>query len=263
MKKSVKAASNVLWVILLIVVVAVSIGGAFMLGGGAPAVAEQPVTVYIDKVKQEGNYTVASKLDWGTISAGNTYTKNFTVVNNQQQSLTLKLYATAPSTATVTWAKNGTTVPSGDKAEATLVLSLSDTYTTGSFTWRLLAVNGTSTPTPTPTATGATPTPKPTPVPNNLQFTIDGDSGVKNITITRNSQTPFVIIMDDLPQTYLYTAGDTLKFQVAIQPDFMFNGWQFGDGSLPENTNPLIITDKTVPHNTNGNFTLTANTVVG
>jgi hypothetical protein len=241
-------------IIVIVIVVVASVIAAYALGGGmAPPASGQAVTVYIDGVKQGGNYSEAQALTWGSVAAGMTYTKNFTVVNNDVQPLTLKLYTAEPTGATQSWAKNLTTVAASDKAESSLVLSLAETVSSGKYTWRLLAVNGTA-PTPTPTAS-VNPTPTPTPTPNTLQFTITQADGVKNITITYNSETPFVILGSQLPKTYLFTTGDKIKFNIALEADYIWNGWDFNDGTHINMNNPVIVT-KT------GNFTLSPNVIL-
>lgn len=236
--------------IIIVVVIAIVVAAGVIIGmGSTPPAADNAVAVYIDGTKQSGNYSEAQTLDWGTVAAGNTYTKNFTVVNNAEQSLMLKLYTAEPTGTSQAWAKNLTTIAPTDKAEATLVLTLSENPTSGKYTWRLLAVNGTS-PTPTPT-TSASPTPSPTPTPNALQFTIEADLGCKNITVTKNSEDPFFILGGQLPKTYLFTNGDKFKFQIALESDYIWNGWDFNDGTTNNMNNPVTVT-KT------GNYTITA-----
>ena len=231
-------------IILVVIVVAFVIAGVLL---SAPATVENDVKVYIDTVEQKVNYTAPQTLDWGTITAPNTYTRNFTVVNAGTQNYTIILVTTEPYGTTQTWSYNNTLLAPNTYAASNLVYTLSAGAVTGSTTWRLLATNMTM-----PTAT-PTPNPSATPTPNSLSFTIDADNGLTNITITKNSGTPFTLLPEQLPKTYLITEGDSLKFQAYYDSEYYtWNGWEFDDGTMPTMNNPLILS------NMQGNFTVTA-----
>lgn len=248
------------WTLVALIIIAILVIAAVVVGismsGSAPAVGEQPVTVYINGEKQTGNYTQKQVLIWESAAEGWSYQKNFTVVNNLEQALTIQLLTTSPSGTNLTWTYNNTAIEPEGFAGANLAV---DSYKSGTYTWRLLAFNGSSAmPTPTPSATpGASPSP--TPTPNALNFTVDAELGVKNITITVNNKTPVTEIFNNLPVTYTFTSGDTLKFEVSLDEGYLLKGWQFEDLGVPINENPLTLTDKTVStHTTLKNFTITA-----
>jgi len=255
MKSNNKAITSLQALALIAVIVIVIVIAAVVVGSSpATTTPEQPVTVYLDSVDQAVNFTEPQTLNWGAVQAGNTYTKNLTVISKTDQVLTLKLYTTEPAGTQQTWAKNNTALAPSGITQATLVLILSDTAETGAYTWRLLAVNGTVQPTPSPEATSTpAPTPTPTPEPNTLQYTIACDAGIKNVTITVNSKTPFTILADSLPKTILFTVGDKIKFQAALEDDYTWLYWEFADGTSPSAENPLTVTRA-------GNFTIMATT---
>lgn len=246
-------------VIVIILVVVGSIA-AVSLSSPPQAAATQPITVFIEETEITANYSEPITLGWGSVVAGNTYTKNFTVKSNANQALTLKLYTTEPAGTALSWSKNGTQILAGAVVKSTLVYTLSESAMTGTCTWRLTAVNGTTVePTPTPTTTptptaSPEPTPTPTPIPLSLEFTIDGDVGVKNMTVTVNDAQAFTILPDALPKTYSFNSGDEFAFKANLKAGYTWNGWEPGDGGLPIMTNPYLTT-KT------GNFTLTAQTL--
>ena len=243
-----KAASWPLIALIGVILLVTVIGGAFLMGDQSGNTTG-PVTVQINQDLYNSNLTDSHVLDWGAILLGNTYTKNFSVTNNDIQDLYMQLLTTEPAGTMQTWIYNGTMIPQNSTIHSTLQLSVGTMASTGSFTWRFFATNTTIVePTATPTPT----TPPQTPI----EFTIKAGVGVKNITVTQNSGTPFTLLPGSLPKTYIIMSGDNLKFNVAVEVDYMFNGWEFADGSLPSVVNPLIVS------NVQANFTVTATTIL-
>jgi hypothetical protein len=83
MKKNLnnKAVSTPLVLIILAVIVIAVLAAAFSMGT-APSSNVSDVTVYIDTIEQTGNYTEPQTLTWANSQAGNTYTKNFTLLSD-------------------------------------------------------------------------------------------------------------------------------------------------------------------------------------
>lgn len=241
--------------ILIVVIVLVAGLVAFSLSNSpATAQANKDITVYIDAEKQTGNYTAPQTLSWTGQTAPNTYTKEFNVTNTGTQPYTLILITQSPALTTFTWAYNNSLLEPMSYASSALTLTLlTDASTSGPYVWRLIATNSTVTPTATPIPSNQ---PSPTPVPNSLQFTIAANMGVSSINVTANSNNLFTLLYNDLPATYTLTPGDTLKFQADISEGYTFNGWQFADGSMPNDNNPILLT------NIQGNFTVTAKTLI-
>jgi hypothetical protein len=244
MMKNNKALTSAQGVILLIIiVVAAVIVGAVALSGAPQEVTNTDIKVYIDTVEQQVNYTAPQTLNWESITAPNTYTKNFTVTNTGTQNYTIILLTTEPYGTKESWEYNNTNLTPNTYASTNLVYTLTQGAVTGSTTWRLIATNMTM-----PTAT-ATPNPSATPTPNTLQFTINADNNVQEIAVSRNNAAPFVV--DAFPSTYYVTVGDNLKFTPTFIDGYTLKGWEFGDGSFPLTTPTLTL------NNIAGNFTVT------
>lgn len=239
-----KGISTVLAAIIIIGIIVAVVAVAFSLGS-TPAESNNVVTVYIDDIQQTGNYSEPQTLDWGSTSAGNTYTKNFNVSNPTANAYTLLLLTTEPAGTTQTWIYNNTALAANSYAAGSLTLSLSTAPSSGAYTWRLLATNSTTaSPTPTPTAG-----PTATPIPNSITFTIDADSNVLSIALSVNNAAAYPIT--DFPQTFTCTPGDDLKLTPTYAADYILAGWLFGDGSIPKTTSILTI------NNVDSNFTVT------
>jgi hypothetical protein len=243
-----KAVSTSLVVVIILVIIVALVAAAFSIGS-SPAVNNSEVKVYIDTVLQTGNYTQPQTLTWTNAQAGNTYTKNFTVVNSGAQTYNLLLLTSEPSGATQTWAFNNTIIGPASYSAATLTLTLTPSASAGTYTWRLFATNN-SLIQPTPT-----PNPSATPTPNALSYTLKATAGIQNITVTFNTQLPFVVLASELSgngKTYSLTAGDNIKLQAGLDQYYTWNGWQFDDGTMPHMNNPIILA------NIQGNFTVSA-----
>ncbi len=221
---------------------------------GSPAqqpTTTRPVTVYIEGVQQQGNYTTHRNIDWGTVQPGNTYTKNFTVKSNSNQMLLLRMYTEQPEGYTQSWAKNGTILSAGATMGSTLVLTLADFASTGTCTWALFASNSTMiTPSPSPTGTPST-SPTPTPAPLVLECTVDAEPGAENITVTNDSGQKITKQATDLPFTFIFTQGDTLMFHANAREGYEFNAWVLSDTTWYDDAE-LILTNR------RANFTITA-----
>ena len=245
---NIKALSSTVWVIGVIAVVVIA---AIIVGMSitAPPEAENPATVYIEGVKQAGNYTTPRSIEWQGVSPGNTYTKNFTVKSNSKQALLMKLYTTAPEGSAMSWAKNMTMLLAGQTVDSTLVLTVGEFPSAGQYTWMLLAVNGTA-PTPTPAPT-ASPSPTATPEPAVLECTVQAESGCLNITVTNDAGQQITKQASDLPFTFLFKQGDTLEFTSNAKDGYEFNAWTLSDTTWYDDPD-LILTNR------QGNFTITA-----
>jgi hypothetical protein len=235
---------NMKAIFLIILIVVVIVGGALWAGSAPPDIkTESPVTVYIDDAKFDSNLTDAHALNWGTVSPGNTYTRNFTVVNNQNQPLTLQLFTTEPIGTTQAWAYNNTAINALDTIKGTLSLTLNTIAATGTYTWRLFAING-SMPT-------VTPTPNPSTAPaSDIEFTVTAEAGVQNVTISINTD-KITLIVGDFPATFLCKSTDTLTFRTYPDAGYEFNSWLI-NGITPKSSNPYIMAE--IP----GNFTIQA-----
>lgn len=228
MMKNNKAISPLLALIVIIVIIVVAVAVAFALGS-APAVAASDVTVYIDSVKQDVNYTQPQTLNWGNVVAGNVYTKNFTVTNTGTQNLTLMLLTTEPLGTTQTWAYNNSLLPPSTMASGSLTLTLSTNPSPGTYTWRLLATNNTATaqPTPTPSAT-ATPTP-------NYMLTLDlSDTGLYRVNVTIGTN-KITLQPSDEPQTFSFKSGLTIMVETETVDGYAFNTYRIDDGTFNSN----------------------------
>jgi uncharacterized repeat protein (TIGR02543 family) len=245
MMKNNKAVTALQVIVLIAIIFVAVVGIAFALGSSPTAAANSDITVYIDSVKQEVDVTQPQPYDWGPMTTGYTYTRNFTVVNTGTQTCKITLLTTEPPGTSSTWQYNNTQLQPNTYASAALTYIFTP-ETGGTYTWKISASNNTV------PETSPTPTPVVTPKPNGCQFTINGDNGVTSITVTRNSAAPFVILAEDLPKTYLFTSGDDLKFTCALGTGYEFNGWEYDDGSLPITSITLNMPNVT------GNFTVTA-----
>jgi hypothetical protein len=245
MKKNLnnKAVSTPLVLIILAVIVIAVLAAAFSMGT-APSSNVSDVTVYIDTIEQTGNYTEPQTLTWANSQAGNTYTKNFTAMNNGATPYYLTLYTTEPAGTTHAWSFNNTQLAPATSAQGTLSFTLSNMPATGLYTWRLFASNSTLNPVATPTPTPTTP-----PV-LNLQFTLTSEVGAENITVAINTD-KITLISTDLPVTYQFTSADTLTFKTNAAVGYTFNTWLL-DSTTIKSANPLVLTDLT------GNFTVQA-----
>mgnify|MGYP001290537313 CR=1 FL=1 len=242
-----KAVSTPLVLIIIVVMVIAVLAVAFSMGT-APSTNNSDVKVYIDTVEQTGNYTDPQTLTWANSQAGNTYTKNFTAMNNGVTPYYLTLYTTEPAGTTHAWSYNNTQLAPATSAQGTLSFTLSNMPATGLYTWRLFASNSTLNPVVTPT-----PTPTIAPV-INLQFTITSEPGAENITAKINTDA-IILIPGDFPATFLYKSTDTLTFKTNAATGYTFNTWLI-DGMSPKTgvgiENTLVLTDLT------GNFTIQA-----
>ena len=230
-----------------VIILLVAVAAAAYLGIDAPGIinSDAPVTVYIEDTAYSTNLTVARPLDWTGATPGNTYTKNMTVVNNDTQALTLQLFTTEPLGSTQTWPHNNTLLASSSMTSGTLTLTLDTIVAAGPYTWKLFATNTTIiVPTPTPT-------PDPSTAPTEtLQFTIEAETGVQNITVSINADT-ITLTQGNFPTTFLYQTSDTLTFRTSSITGYTFNAWII-DLATVKSSNPLILTDNT------GNFTIQA-----
>ena len=247
-----KAIAAPLALIIIAIIAIAVVAVAFSMGGTPEAASNGDITVYIDTVQQTGNYTQPQTLQWGTISALNTYTKNFTVANTGTSQYSLLLLTTEPIGTTQSWSFNNTVIAPATVSQGTLTLTLSITPQAGAYTWRLFASNSTmpeASPTPDPSAS---PTPAPTVTPNSLTFTINADTNVASVDLVKNNASPYTI--STFPATFAYTQGDTLKFTPTYAEGYILNGWVFADGSLPVTTPILLLS------NSASNFTVTVQT---
>lgn len=239
-----KALSSTLAVIIVVVILLVAVVGIISLGS-TPEAVNSDIKVYIDTVEQTVNITDAQTLDWGSITAGNTYTKNFTVANYGTSPYSIILLTTEPAGSSQTWSTyNNTILPAGNYAAGTLTLALSLSPSSGSYTWRLIASNSTL-PTATPTVN-----PSATPTPNTIEVTVGADEYFESIAISKNNAAPYIVT--DYPFTFTCTDGDDLKFTPTFTEGYTLNGWALNDGSLPVTTATLTIV------NVSGNFTVMA-----
>lgn len=175
------------------------------------------------------------------------YTKNVSVTNMQTQDVTLILKTTEPAGSTLSWPKNNTYLPVNQTAYADLTLTTAASITAGDYTWKLLASNSTASPTVSPTNSG-------TPAPERFNCTIiAGTAGVQFITVTYVNRpgSGITIPADMLPYKLPFTSGDTLKFEITPLATYLFNAWQFSDGTAPQST-PIVTLTAT------DEFTITA-----
>ncbi len=71
--------------------------------------------------------------------------------------------------------------------------------------------------------------------------TIQSEVGVSTVKITnQNTGTSIVKTVSNLPYSFNFTRGDTLQFNVTMQPEYVFNAWTFNTGTF-DNHNPLTI----------------------
>lgn len=232
-------------IIALIAIVVIVIAVVVVAASSTPQATTSPVTVTINNEPFTGDPTATNSIDWGTTSPGNTYTRPFWVQSNSDQNLTLQLFTTEPAGCTQTWIYNNTVLPPQTQVQGTLVLTVSTSGQTGTYTWQLLATNGTITPqtspTPTPTSTPDTP----------YKFTLNKpDTGMQNINVTINAD-KFTFVPSTLPETFNYKQGDTITFKTATIDGYAFNYWRIDD-TPAGSTNSYTIT------NAMGNFTVTA-----
>lgn len=241
-RKAVTTVQAILLTVGIIVVIAIA---AFALGSTPVAPANKDITVYIDSVKQTGNYTQPQTSNWGTISALNTYTKNYTVTNTGTQAYNLLLLTTEPAGTTQTWAFNNTVIAPSSFSAGTLTLTLSATPAGGAYTWRLIASNGSVTqPTPTPD-------PSATPAPVTYQVALSAPiDGMNNFNITVNAD-KFTFTSATLPNTLYYQGGSTLTFRTEAAVGYSFNYWSVNGVPTAGGINPYIVNDAV------GNFTIT------
>ena len=248
MMKNHKAISTLAAVFILCILIASVVGLALMLGGSSPS-SNPDITVYIDGAKQTGNYSQPQTLNWGSVSALNTYTKTFNVTNTGTQTYNLILITSEPAGSTQTWAYNNTKLNSMSYASSTLSLTLDAEPTAGPYTWKLLTSNSTA-PTPTPTVNPSetpapTNTPAPTATPNNLQFTIhlQGVDTFGSFNVTIGSAKIPLLPSDFNPSyTLKFTSGATLIFQIEVPADYQFIRWDFSNNN-PDTHNPLSLTN--------------------
>lgn len=71
--------------------------------------------------------------------------------------------------------------------------------------------------------------------------TVQGDIGVLNVKISNlRTGTSIVKTASNLPFSFNFTQGDTLQFNVAVEPNYTFNAWVFNSGTF-DNHNPLTL----------------------
>ena len=231
-----KAASWPLIALIGVILLVTVIGGAFLMGDQSGNTTG-PVTVQINQDLYNSNLTDSHVLDWGAISLGNTYTKNFSVTNNDNQDLYMQLLTTEPAGTIHEWIYNGTMIPQNSTIHSTLQLSVGTMASTGSFTWKFFATNT--------TIVEPTPTPSPTPIPvETLTFTINADMGVETILITNNAGSSKTLTREELQtsQSFNFTTGDDLIFETTVREGFSFDTWDFDDGTWND-VNPIILTN--------------------
>lgn len=236
-----KAISGALTAIILVaILVVVGLAAAYLM---SPALApSRDVTVYIEGVAQTGDYTLAQTYDWGQLSTGFTYTRNFTVSNTGTQTLTITLVTSEPPGTTASWQHNNTQLAPATYKDASLTYTYNPT-TAGTFTWKLLASN----------TTLPTVTPSPAPEDTVYEFTLlPVSEGMTNLNVTINtakySFTPSTIPAEGV--TFYYEQGDTLRFATQPLEGYTFNFWSYSDVPTGGGSNPYTIT------NAEGNFTL-------
>lgn len=218
--------------ILLIFALVIVVGVAVAIGSNVQPTSNNLLDVYIDDTKFVGNITATNQLDWGAVSAGNSYTKNFTVFNPTQQTYTLLLLTGEPSGTTQAWSLNNTQLPAMSTASATLTLTLSTTPSLGTYNWRLLATNSTGLPTPTPTGTT---------IPSYmLTLNIDGE-GISKVNVTLGSEKFVLTPGDVLPRTYSFKSGTTITIETTAAEGYSFNTYLLGDGTI-KSSNPATWT---------------------
>ena len=235
-------------VIFIVVVVAI------VLATGTPPQATQTsgLAVKFDGVTQTWNNTVPQTLSWGQVTPSMTYTKNVTVTNLNNQTVTLILYTTEPQGNIHTWPKNNSALVANATTNADLTLTTDSTITAGTYTWLLLASNSTVQPTPT-----ATVNPSATPTIEKYNLTIAAGTGVSTINVTNlNAAGSIVLPSSMLPYTVSFTSGDVLKLSVTPQEAYVFNAWTFSDDSFPQSTTTITLTPT-------ANLTVTANFLLG
>lgn len=218
--------------ILLVFVLVIVVGVAVAIGSNVQPTSNNLLDVYIDDTKFVGNITATNQLDWGAVSAGNSYTKNFTVFNPTQQTYTLLLLTGEPSGTTQAWSLNNTQLPAMSTASATLTLTLSTTPSLGTYSWKLLATNSTNLPTPTPTGTT---------IPSYmLTLNIDGE-GISKVNVTLGSEKFVLTPGDVLPRTYSFKSGTTITIETTAAEGYTFNTYLLGDGTI-KSSNPATWT---------------------
>jgi hypothetical protein len=238
-----KAISTPLMVIIVIVIIVIA-GVAFSQLGVAPTTnTPSAVSVYFENVEYNTNLTDAHAIDWGAVVPGNSYSKNFTVVNNDAQPLWLKLLTTEPQGTHQTWAYNNTQIAAGATNYGSLTLNLDVLAASGTYTWRLYATNGTSA-TPTPTVTMP-------PQQTVYSLTIVSGIGLSNINVTVGAD-KLTFTPASLPKTLNFNGDAQLAFSAEASSGYAFNFWELSDGTL-HSSNPYTISQVT------GNFTVTAN----
>lgn len=232
--------------IFLIFIIVIVVGVAVAIGSNVQPTSNNLLDVYIDDTKFVGNITATNQLDWGAVSAGNSYTKNFTVFNPTQQTYTLLLLTGEPSGTTQAWSLNNTQLPAMSTASATLTLTLSTTPSLGTYNWRLLATNSSLTPTASPT---------PATIPNYM-FTINDDGeGILNTQVQIGTENFVLTPGDVLPRTFSFKSGTTIIVTTAALDGYVFNVYLLGDGTI-KSSNPATFTAQ------KADLTLTASLII-
>ncbi len=222
MKKSNQGISSGLKAVIIFIVIMVAIFGLVAAFSVGPApVASNPVAVELEVtpgiiVPITTNYSLPQPLEWGPTTPGNTYTKNLTVTNNGAQNLTLKLFTTEPIGTMQSWAPNNTQLNPLSTVSSTLTLTLSTFVGTGSYTWRLLAVNGT-------VALPPEAQPPEEQEPEILNFTINPNTGMQNVSFTIGLGTPITIPATALPKIFIFTSGADIIFQTVPKTSSVMN----------------------------------------
>lgn len=219
--------------ILLVLVLVIVVGVAVAIGSNVQPPQSNPVNVIINDEAFTGNISVSNQLDWGAVSSGNSYTKNFTVVNpSNLQAYNLILLTSEPTGTTQAWSLNNTQLPAMSTASATLTLTLSTTPSLGTYSWKLLATNSTNLPTPTPTGTT---------IPSYmLTLNIDGE-GISKVNVTLGSEKFVLTPGDVLPRTYSFKSGTTITIETTAAEGYTFNTYLLGDGTI-KSSNPATWT---------------------
>jgi hypothetical protein len=105
----------------------------------------------------------------------------------------------------------------------------------------IIIVVGVAAASSSPPKTTIQPTPPPQMDPAVYTVTIDRAIGINQITITNlNEGTSIKKTLIDLPYSFHVSPGDYLQFKETTAEGYVWNAWQFNDGTF-DNHNPMII----------------------
>jgi hypothetical protein len=114
-------------------------------GGGATDDGSEVSTINVGLYTDPAATNVCSNIEWGTISPGSNVTQTIYVKNTGNTPETLRLTTSgwnpsnATSTLTLTWDKQGSTLPAGSIVQATLTLTVaSNTGTLSTFSFNII-----------------------------------------------------------------------------------------------------------------------------